>query len=319
MSSISLDEHQLSTLTEEEQAAIRGDGFSEDELKAMNREAANSGNDDDTGDGDGDDGDVDEVLDADGNPVVLDTKQETPPADPPKAADTTPQAQEVPPAPQAKPAPQYQAQLPENYEQQVADLKTREVELRQKFKDGDIDLEEFDTQREAISAERDTLSRAALKAEISQEMTQQQAQANWTFQVQSLFATAKAAGVDYSANTALQSDLDLFVKRLAADDANADKPAEWFLTEGHKRVVALHGLATTAPAPTPKEESKPAPASRKAPIDAAPKTLAQVPGGDGPGDVGGEFAHLDALGGDDLENAIARMTPTQREKYSKGL
>lgn len=311
MSSISLDEQQLATLTPEEQAAIRGDGYTEDELKTLDREASDSGNDDDTDDGD--DADSDEVLDADGRPVPQAEKPEPPAANVEDPAIST--AQDAPQV-QAKPAPQYQAQLPENYDQQITDLKGRESELRQKFKDGEIDIEEFDTQREAISAEREILSRAALKAEISQEMSQQQAAAQWQAQVQSLFATAKAAGVDYATNANLQSDLDLFVKRLASDDANADKPAEWFLTEGHKRVVALHGLNVAAPTtPTP----KPAAVSRKTPIDAAPKTLAQVPGGDGPGDVGGEFAHLDALEGDDLEGAISRMTPAQREKYSKGL
>jgi hypothetical protein len=43
-----------------------------------------------------------------------------------------------------------------------------------------------------------------------------------------------------------------------------------------------------------------------------------VPGGDGPGDVEGEFAHLDALEGEALESAIAKMSPAQREKFSRG-
>jgi hypothetical protein len=61
---------------------------------------------------------------------------------------------------------------------------------------------------------------------------------------------------------------------------------------------------------------KPAAQNRNPP--AAPKTIAHIPGGDGPGDVGGEFAHLDALDGNDLESAIAKMSPAQREKYSRG-
>jgi len=53
-------------------------------------------------------------------------------------------------------------------------------------------------------------------------------------------------------------------------------------------------------------------------MDAVPKTLAQVPGSDGPGDVGSEFAAVDSLSGDELEDAIARMTPAQRAKYAAG-
>jgi hypothetical protein len=51
------------------------------------------------------------------------------------------------------------------------------------------------------------------------------------------------------------------------------------------------------------------------PADAAPRTLADVPGGDGPGDVGGEFADVLALDGEAYEHAIARMSPAQRDKF----
>ncbi len=43
-------------------------------------------------------------------------------------------------------------------------------------------------------------------------------------------------------DTGKQADLDMFVKSLANDAKNGDKPAEWFLVEAHKRVKALHGL-----------------------------------------------------------------------------
>jgi hypothetical protein len=100
---------------------------------------------------------------------------------------------------------------------------------------------------------------------------------------------------------------------------------EWFLTEAHRRVRALHGLdALAAKAPTAEEkpaeakpaEPKPVP-SRKPPIDAAPKTLAHVPGGPGPGDVGSEFADVLSLDGMEFEQAIARMTPAQRERFAR--
>ena len=111
----------------------------------------------------------------------------------------------------------------------------------------------------------------------------------------------------------------MFVKALANDEKTSDKPMDWFLSEAHKRVQALHGVA---PAPAkvdpPKDPLAEAREKRKPNLGATPATLAHVPGGDGPGDVAGEFAHLDALEGDALESAIARMTPAQREKFSRG-
>jgi len=137
---------------------------------------------------------------------------------------------------------------------------------------------------------------------------------------------AKNEGIDYNKDPARAADLDTFVKALANNDTNSDKPMSWFLIEAHKRVKALHG-DVAAPAPTPAPAPAPtaaqaiaaAAAARKPDASAAPKTLAQVPGGDGPGDIAGEFAGLDNLEGDALEDAIARMSPAMREKYSRGL
>ena len=105
-----------------------------------------------------------------------------------------------------------------------------------------------------------------------------------------------------------KADLDTFVKALANNPANKDQNEAWFLTEAHKRVNALHG-AVTPPVPPP-----PAVKGQNRTPPAVPKSIAGIPGGEGPGDVGSEFAAVDALTGQAREDAIARMTPAQREK-----
>ncbi|NCV26639.1 MAG: hypothetical protein EBW58_10600, partial [Betaproteobacteria bacterium] len=106
---------------------------------------------------------------------------------------------------------------------------------------------------------------------------------------------------------------------------HAHQSMAWFLTEAHKRVLALHGIATKTPADqttdsdsAAKPPVKPAdrkPPDRKPPLDIAPKTLAMIPGGEGPGDVDGEFADVLALEGLAYEQAIARMSSTERERF----
>jgi hypothetical protein len=162
-----------------------------------------------------------------------------------------------------------------------------------------------------IETERAELNGAKLKVDIAQEMSQQQAAQQWESAINSLFKSAKAEGIDYKADQDRNAELDQFVKVLANNPAHQDKSMDWFLTEAHKRVMVLNGKTVQAAAP-----AKPAAQNRTPP--APPKTIAHIPGGDGPGDVGGEFAHLDALDGNDLEAAIARMTPAAREKYSRG-
>jgi hypothetical protein len=185
-----------------------------------------------------------------------------------------------------------------------------------KFKGGDIDFDQYQIEAAALAKSERALDEIRFKASLSQEMTAQTAEQQWAFTVQRFMsATAKAeGGIDHAKDAEKNADLDLFVKALARDEKNSDKPAEWFLNEAHKRVQAMHGI-TTKPGPTP-----PTPNSRKPPIDAAPKTLAQVPGGDGPGDVdGNEFADIDRLTGEAQEAAIAKMSPSQRERYMMGV
>ena len=300
-----LDADMLATLTPEERAAIEDDKPSADELAAMQRIA--------DGAPDNDDDDDDDDGDAGAAPVENNGAAEAP-----AAAAATAQAEEAVIPSTATPI--YDAKLPTDFDDQVKQLATQEADLKAKFKSGEIDFDEFDLQRGELLSKREELTLARAKAEISQEMTQQTAQTQWKNTIDRFVSSAakEAGGIDYRKDTEKQADLDQFVKVLAHRDENADKPMDWFLTEAHKRVKALHGLATAAPKVDPAEAIKAASAARKPPVSAAPATLAQVPGGDGPGDVAGEFADIDALDGEALEMAIAKLSPVQREKWARG-
>lgn len=121
----------------------------------------------------------------------------------------------------------------------------------------------------------------------------------------------KADGIDYTQ----QRNINLFNTLLAElQEEHGDKGRDWLWNEAHKAVLRARGIQRQASA-DPVAEAK---QSRKPPVDAAPKTLAQVPGSDGPGDVSDEFADVMALEGLEFEAAIARMSPAQREKFLRG-
>lgn len=309
----SLDKDVFATLTAEEQAAIKDHEYTPAELAAIKNIAGDAGADgaDDAGD---DGGDADEVLDANGNPVAVEVKLDTtaaPAADAPKPTEAA--DQDPAPAPQAQATPVFVAKLPEDYQARVDALNDKATAIRQQFKDGEIDLDTFDAKNAELQTERDDLVVLRAKAEISKDMTAQSAEDAWRMTVNTFFSTVKTAGgPDYIADEARRNDLDMFVKALASDEKTSDKPMSWFLTEAHKRVQALHGEAAPAPKPAPdagkqKDPVAEARARRTPNMETAPKTLAQVPGADGHGDVGSEFAHLDSLEGDALESAIARL------------
>jgi hypothetical protein len=324
-----IDEHTLATLTPEERAAIEDTEYSPAELAAMQKLAGASGAAGDAGDEE-DDGDPDEVLDANGKPVTVldqsdkagsrevagaDTAAIDVIADGAVKAEVTARAEPAPVGNVEKQA-VYTAALPQDFEARVQAIGEAETTAWAQFEDGTLDRPALQAELRRIEAERAELNGAKLKADIAQEMGQQQVQTQWENAIDRLYAhAAKVDGVDYRASPARNAELDQFVKALAHNPDNQDKPMDWFLTEAHKRVLVLNGQAAQSTKAS-SEVAKPASQNRNPPP--VPKSIAQIPGGEGPGDVGSEFAHLDALDGDDLEAAISRMSPAQREKYARG-
>ena len=302
---ISLDEHHASTLSDEELSAINGDDLSDEDRDLLQLVA-----------GDGDDGDDDDEDDDEPSDEVGDDDDQDGDADPETiAAANADSAAAQPPASERQPAASYQAAvLPADFQEQISATHTAQSDLLQRFQEGDLEVSEYVAELSKITEQRDALMAAKIKAEISHEMEEQASAREWQQAVHRfLDRVAKSEQVDYRTDAARARDLDTFVKVLANDPENAQQSSEWFLQEAHKLVNARRGGTVTATTDDP----RPRPAPRKPDLKAVPKTLAHVPGSDGPGDVSDEFGNVDALDGLDLESAIARMTPAQREKYAR--
>ena len=209
-------------------------------------------------------------------------------------------------------APRYDAKLPDDYAQQLDQVKTERAALKEQYKNGELDFDEYEEQREALADKAQALRELQLKASISQEMNAQNAQQIWEAKVKSFVGQVKAE-IDYSADGAKASDFDAFIKMLANNPANDDKPMDWFLSEAHKRTLALHGVAVK-----PVQSRQSVKDGRKPPVGDLPQTLAHVPGSDDAAEIHGRFEHLDKLDGLDLEMALARMSPADRDVYLRG-
>lgn len=233
-------------------------------------------------------------------------------------------------APEAKPAlanaaddefkPSYSASLPEGYDDNVKALNDELKGLAKQFKDGDIDFDQYSADMQALNERRDALVQEKLKVEVINDMRFQEWQDSKVSAFQSLNGESIKEGIDYSTDEGKFNVLNKHFTNIEADPAYAGKSAKFMLTTAHRLAKAELGIETkAAPAGEVSQADalKAAKAARKPPIDAAPKTLAQVPGSDGPGDVTGEFSDIDALDGMELEDAVARMTPAQRDRYLK--
>lgn len=298
-----IDKDVLDTMTDEEREILASDDWKDDQEQAAKLPDAKDDEEDEDDDGTDDAATDDDEQAEDPEPVAAAAGEVAAPA----AEVVEDDAEED--APAAKPV--YRATLPADYEAQVQALAEEDSALADKFKSGEIDFDAFRAQSTELNNRRHELSMAKVKADIASEIGEQTAEASWQDTINSFMAkTKKDEGIDYRKDKAKEKDLDIFVKVLAAEDENADKPMNWFLSEAHRMVRAKHGIA--APAPTTPGKTK----KRTPPVGQIPKTLAGVPGTDGPGDIGGdEFQELDRLEGMELEEAVARLSPAARAKY----
>jgi hypothetical protein len=295
-----LDAHTRANLEPEELAAIEA-GREDAEAEALRAIAAGAPDDDDDDD-------------APAGAAPIEGKGAAPDASEADAPAVSSPAQE--PAGQPREAGTvYRAPLPADFDQRAQSIKEASEALREKFKAGDIDVDEYAAERDKLDEQRDEINRLRVKAEIAGEIEAQSAQAQWQASIAALFDRASKDGIDYRADEAARIDLDMIVKALAQRAGNDDKPMQWFLDEAHRRVLALHDKIGARAAPAPAAAA--APARREPPVAAIPASLAGVPGGDGPGDVGDEFADIDALEGEAFEEAVRRMAPERRERYMR--
>lgn len=289
---IELDKDIASTMTDEELEAINADA-SPDELLVMRQQA------------EADQADDDEDDEADDAPAVVAAAVETPTTQP---DDESPQED----APQLEFKPSYQASLPDDFADQVKAVDDEFKGLVREFKEGNLEVEDYESRMADIYQRRDTLTQAKITADVFLQLNAQNEQQSraWTADQ---FAAKVKSEIDYQSDPEKVADFAAFAQKIESSPANANKPFEWVLQEAHKRVKVLYDIPVAAPTQKTLQEVK---ASRKPPVS-VPQTLANVPGADGPGDVSGEFVDLDGMDGMDYETAIAKMTPAQRERYLK--
>jgi hypothetical protein len=241
--------------------------------------------------------------------VVVDDDPEVPAVETPVVADDMP-LRLAPPA-------------LEGADEQLNALLDQRKTIREQYRNGDIAAEDKDRSEDEINDKIADIRAAKQNAAFVENFNQQTEENDYLRTVRSVKAEIKEKdGIDYDNNAMLIQSLDLKVRAIARDPANADKPADWFIKEAHKQVLAELELAATAAGfkrdkPTPADPVRDAVRSRKPDMSGA-KSLAALPtaASESPGD-GREFAHLDGLDGEALEIAVAKMTPEQERRWAE--
>lgn len=323
-----LDAHLLDLMEPEERAALLDADPAE--IEAL-KQVAGTQSDPAEGDDD-DDGAAGKAPPVDGAAAAPASAPAPAAADHPAAAAAAaaapaPASAEAAPAhaatPQpAPPPPAYQFELPADHAERVEANKAAQLALYDRYKDGEMSVEELQAEQRKLDDERDELRSLQVRADVAADMQRQSADAVRLAAVNSLFERT-ASVIDYRKDEAARAQLDRAVKLLASDEANENQPLQWFLDEGHRMVQALRGVAASpapaaaSPASSAAAVAAAAAARRPDVAAAAAASVAHVPGGSGPGDVGSEFDDIMSLDGEAFEDAIASMARTNPSRFAR--
>lgn len=199
--------------------------------------------------------------------------------------------------PEWKPAPV------EGFEAKMAELDAQKKALRDQYRDGDLDLDAYEDQRDKVESQILEMREAKLKTDIAEEQSQQALSQRWNWEIERFLESKDNALFRADAPNSRNADLDMAVRMLGNDPKHSDKPMRWFLEEAARWVNARYGDAPKPAAPTGK---------RGAPI---PPSIASLPAADLNDVDGDEFANIDKLSGMEIERAIAKMSEADRERY----
>jgi hypothetical protein len=195
--------------------------------------------------------------------------------------------------------PVFQAQPVEDYDGKLAALDAQKRELRTQYQDGDLDLDDYEDKRDAIDSEILTLREANLKASLAAEQAQQVQAQRWQWEVSRFLDENPYIKENRGAFLAV----DAIIIDLKKTPEHAGKPDRWYLEEA-KRMY--HD------APRGAADSKP---SGKTTRRSPPPSLGDMPAAELSETSGSEWAHLDRLGGLELEAALAKLSPAEQDRY----
>lgn len=207
------------------------------------------------------------------------------------------------------PPPLLKADLPEDVEDRLKEIATSREELDTKFDDGELTTKEYRQEMAKLDRSEREIEQKQFKAQIAQEMHQQQQQQAWLDTVNDFLD----ANPEYREKPLLFNTLDMVVKEVASDEASANLTGRQILSKAHAQIQEQLGIGQTG-----QQDSGKAKKAGKRSID-APPTLGRVPAAESNDPTkGGKWSKLDALMDDDplaYEAELEKMSEADREAY----
>lgn len=197
------------------------------------------------------------------------------------------------------------ATLPDDYDQRIATNEKALADLDKAYDDGDISHSEWREQLRKLDRESRELERMKDRAELARESSQQALMNHWQGLIQPFLARHPELGED----DVSMSGFDSYLKQVTGPVMQAGG------APGQAEIDKAYGLWCKRFNFTPAGEQQAAPAGKK-PIT-APPTLGGLPVSNGNSVEDGRWAALDRLEGVAFEEALAKLSPSELDEYSK--
>ena len=197
------------------------------------------------------------------------------------------------------------ATLPEDYDQRVAANEKALADLDKAYDDGDISHSEWRQQMRKLDRESLDLMMLKERAQLAHESSQQALMNHW----QGLIQPFLAKHPELSEDEVSMSGFDSYLKQVTGPVMQAGG------APGQAEIDKAYGLWCKRFNFTPAGEQQEAPAGKK-PIT-APPTLGGLPVSNGNSVEDGRWAALDRLEGVAFEEALAKLSPSELDEYSK--
>lgn len=288
------EDDELVGLSDDERAALEDDEADAAPPTGEDDEDADGDDEQDDEDDEDDEGEGDEVdaagAEGDADPGV------TPPAAPREEAPSEFQ-------------PQFTAAVPEDLAARLEGVSQRFGELQQKLEDGEISVADYVVQNQALVDERMALKLAEEQAKWAANQNAAQREQRWKWEVERFYAGESAA---IYKDPILKAALDVAVRQLDADPANAKRSDAWILEEADRQVRERMNLGST------QRQSRDRKGGKQPDLSNLPKTLANLPAAELSETGADEFAYLEKLADKDpmaYEAALRKLTPEQEARY----
>ena len=207
--------------------------------------------------------------------------------------------------------PEFKASAPDGLAEKLADIDAQIKVLRDQRRDGSIELDAYDDQKDALDAQKLELKIAAEQAKWVESQNAATVEQRWKWEQERFFGQASA---EIYKDGIVMAALNASVVQLSNDPANAKRPAVWFLEEADRQVRSRFNMGSAAPvADTAKVVDM---TSRVKPPTV--RTIGGMPAA-APAPTGDDrMEKIGMLEGDELESYVGRMSADDRKKLARG-